>query len=106
TSWEDAWRHAARELDTADAGMITSFCPDAAAAEALMLESSVPVRGFYDLDTPITLDRLARGEEVPYIGRRGLADYDVVLSFTRRASPDARSSRPAAHAGVSSCRSA
>src|SRR5215212_1701188 len=71
-SWDDIRRVAARELDAADAGMITSFCPDATAAEGLMLDSAVPVRAFYDLDTPVTLDRLARGDEVPYIGPRGL----------------------------------
>jgi spore maturation protein CgeB len=92
-SWDDVRRLAARELDDADAAMITSFCPDAAPAEALMLDSPAPVRAFYDLDTPITLDRLARGETVPYIGPRGLADYDVVLSFTGGASLDALTER-------------
>jgi spore maturation protein CgeB len=46
-----------------------------------MLDSPV-LHIFYDLDTPITLGRLMRGEEVPYIGARGLADFDLVLSFT------------------------
>ena len=36
-----------------------------------MLASPVPLRAFYDLDTPVTLARLARGEPVPYIGPRG-----------------------------------
>jgi spore maturation protein CgeB len=37
---------------------------------------------FYDLDTAVTLDRLDRGEAVPYIGPDGLAAYDLVLSYT------------------------
>jgi spore maturation protein CgeB len=37
---------------------------------------------FYDLDTPVTLTRLAAGGAVPYIGPHGLTDFDLVLSFT------------------------
>jgi spore maturation protein CgeB len=37
---------------------------------------------FYDLDTPVTLARLAQGGSVPYIGPRGLSDFDLVLSYT------------------------
>jgi spore maturation protein CgeB len=92
-SWEEARRIAVRELGDADAGMITSFCPDAGPAETLMLDSAVPVRAFYDLDTPVTLERLERGDAVPYIGPRGLADYDVVLSFTGGGSLDALTQR-------------
>jgi spore maturation protein CgeB len=68
-------------LRDADAALVTSYCPDALVASNWVLESSVPVKAFYDLDTPITLDRLARGETVDYLGPRGLRDYDVVCSF-------------------------
>jgi spore maturation protein CgeB len=37
---------------------------------------------FYDLDTPVTLESLARGERVPYIGPAGLEHFDLVLSYT------------------------
>ena len=33
-----------------------------------------PLRVFYDLDTPVTLSRLERGETLTYIGPRGLRD--------------------------------
>lgn len=81
-SWDAIRDTAARELDDADAGMVTSFCPDANAAEALLLDSRARVKAFYDLDTAVTLDRLARGEDVFYLGPRGFADYDLVLSYT------------------------
>jgi spore maturation protein CgeB len=42
----------------------------------------VPVRAFYDLDTPVTLEQLEAGKSVAYIGPRGLADFDLVLSYT------------------------
>jgi hypothetical protein len=31
---------------------------------------------------PVTLSRLATGEHVPWIGDRGLRDFDLVLSYT------------------------
>jgi len=63
-------------------GMVTSFCPDALAAGELVLGSHADLRCFYDLDTPVTLAALARGQRVPYIAERGLRDYDLVLSYT------------------------
>jgi spore maturation protein CgeB len=98
-SWDEASATAARELADADVGMVTSFCPDAGAAERLLLESRA-VRAFYDLDTPVTLDRLARGERVDYIGPRGLVDFDVVLSYTGGASLDELSTRLGARRAV------
>lgn len=81
-NWEDVRSRARAELAGADVGLTTSYCPDALAATALMGETSVRMRAFYDMDTPVTLERLARGEEVFYIGPRGLRDYDLVFSFT------------------------
>jgi len=80
--WDAVRGQAARELAGADVGMVTSYCPDGIAAAELVLGSAVPVRVFYDMDTPVTLDRLAAGEPVPYIGERGLRDFDLVLSYT------------------------
>jgi spore maturation protein CgeB len=80
--WDQARKLAERELDDADVGMVTSYCPDGVAATELVLASRARVRCFYDLDTPVTLQRLAAGEAVPYIGPRGLAGFDLVLSYT------------------------
>lgn len=80
--WDTVRHRAARELDAADAALVTSYCPDGVAAAALVLESSAAVRAFYDLDTPVTLDLLRRGDAVPYLPPAGLADFDLVLSFT------------------------
>jgi spore maturation protein CgeB len=81
-SWTDVRPLALRHLADADAAVITSYCPDAISATTEVLESPVPLRVFYDLDTPVTLARLGAGEPVPYIGPRGLADFDLVLSYT------------------------
>ncbi|HSC17340.1 MAG TPA: glycosyltransferase [Rhizomicrobium sp.] len=80
-NWADARADAKAELDGADAAMVTSYCPDALAAGDLIFDAPA-LHVFYDLDTPVTLGRLMRGEEVEYIGARGLADFDLVLSYT------------------------
>jgi spore maturation protein CgeB len=81
-SWDAARADAARALAGADVGMVTSFCPDALAATELVLSSRAAVRCFYDLDTPVTLADLDRGDAVAYVGPRGLGDFDLVLSYT------------------------
>jgi spore maturation protein CgeB len=80
--WEEALPAARAHLGSADVGIVTSYCPDGVVASELVLASKAWRRVFYDLDTPVTLARLARGEQVPYIGPRGLSDFDLVLSFT------------------------
>jgi spore maturation protein CgeB len=80
--WADIAAHAERAVRTADAVVVTSYCPDGRAASALALESDVSVKVFYDLDTPVTLAQLDRGEAVPYLPEQGLAGFDLVLSFT------------------------
>jgi spore maturation protein CgeB len=82
SSWPEAMATARRDLSDADVGMVTSYCPDGQAASELLLESNIGVRAFYDLDTPVTLDRLAAGEAVDYIPLNGLRDFDIVLSYT------------------------
>ena len=81
SAWDDVRARALQELRTCDVAIVTSYCPDAIAASDLLLESSA-LRVFYDLDTPVTLSRRARGEGNFYIGPRGLADFDLVLSYT------------------------
>jgi spore maturation protein CgeB len=80
--WVDVLPRARRALAEADAGMVTSYCPDALTASRLVLDSCVPVRCFYDLDTPVTLARLAAGERVEYLPPEGLGAFDLVLSYT------------------------
>jgi spore maturation protein CgeB len=62
--------------------MVTSYCPDGIAASELVLDSPAPLHVFYDLDAPVTIDRLRSGQPVDYIGARGLRDFDLVLSYT------------------------
>ncbi len=91
--WAEALPMIRRALDGADVGMVTSYCPDALAATRLVGEARLPVRCFYDLDTPVTLARLEAGEAVDYIGPEGLRGFDLVLSYTGGAALEALTSR-------------
>src|SRR3954451_19762650 len=81
-SWEEVLPEARREVADADAAMVTSYCPDGVAASELVLSTGGPRSVFYDLDTPVTLERLKQGEAVPYLPVEGLGGFDLVLSYT------------------------
>lgn len=78
------WNDVAARPDVldADALFVTSYCPDAVAASRLVVDRGRGVTVFYDLDTPVTLGRLAAGEEVDYVPPEGLSGFDLVLSYT------------------------
>jgi spore maturation protein CgeB len=92
-NWAEVAGRARREVAEADVAMVTSYCPDALAAAAFVVEQDRALAVFYDLDTPVTLARLGGGETVPYLGPRGLADFDLVLSYTGGAALDALQQR-------------
>jgi spore maturation protein CgeB len=80
-TWSEALSQARQHLADAEVAMVTSYCPDGIAATEVVV-SSRPLRVFYDLDTPVTLERIEAGHGVGYIGASGLRDFDIVLSFT------------------------
>ena len=80
--WEELLPHARGALAACDVAMVTSYCPDGAAAGELVSSSRARLKVFYDMDTPVTLERARQGGPVEYVGARGLRDYDLVLSFT------------------------
>ncbi|HWG59955.1 MAG TPA: glycosyltransferase [Candidatus Acidoferrales bacterium] len=79
--WTDALPLARQELRDADAGIVTSYCPDGIAASDLVLNLDLPQRVFYDLDTPVTLERLRAGQPIAYVEARRLREFDLVLSY-------------------------
>ena len=88
--WEEVAHR--RDLADADAAIVTSYCPDAVRATALVLDGRA-TSVFYDLDTPVTLARLAAGESVDYLPPQGLGAFDLVLSYTGGPALDALSDR-------------
>lgn len=79
--WAEVVAKRASLLD-ADALIVTSYCPDAVAATRLIGDEGRGIAVFYDLDTPVTLARLAAGESVDYLPPEGLGSFDLVLSYT------------------------
>ena len=92
SDWADVLAHK-RELLDADALIVTSYCPDARAATALIAAEGRGPALFYDLDTPVTLARLAAGEAVDYLPEQGLGMFDLVLSYTGGPALDALTGR-------------
>lgn len=80
--WDEIRSSVRASLGDAECAVVTSYCPDSRAACDVVLESSVPCRIFYDLDTPVTLDTLHREGYVDYIPDYGLEPFDLVLSYT------------------------
>ena len=80
--WPATAARAQEYLRVADVAMVTSYCPDGQEVSGRVLDSSAPLKVFYDLDTPVTLERLGRGEAVSYLPAGGLSGFDLVLSYT------------------------
>lgn len=82
SEWAEIRPEARHALDSADLALVTSYCPDAVEASRLLLDSRAAIRAFYDLDTPVTLDRLQQNGSVDYLPPEGLGGFDLVLSYT------------------------
>jgi spore maturation protein CgeB len=65
----------------ADLVMVGSFVPEGAAVGDWVCAEARGVRAFYDIDTPVTLAKLARGEH-EYLRPDQVARYHLYLSFT------------------------
>jgi len=71
----------AADVRDADLVVLGSFVPDGAAVGDWLQRQARGVKAFYDIDTPVTLARLARGEH-EYLRPQQIAGYDLYLSFT------------------------
>jgi spore maturation protein CgeB len=72
------WR---AEVEAADAVIVGSYVPDGVAVGAWVQEVARGTTAFYDIDTPVTLAKLAAGDE-EYISPALIPGYDLYLSFT------------------------
>jgi spore maturation protein CgeB len=80
-NWDSIRSSALRVAGDSDAVICASFCPDGARIIDDILILSDPAKIFYDLDTPVTLGRLERGD-VDYLRREQIPEFDLYLSFT------------------------
>jgi spore maturation protein CgeB len=74
----NAWRD---EIAGADAVIVGSFVPEGVAVGRFVQGCAHGVTAFYDIDTPVTMARLERGEE-DYVSAALIKGYDLYLSFT------------------------
>ncbi|MGG5822612.1 CgeB family protein [Falsiroseomonas sp. HW251] len=70
-----------REIAGADAVIVGSYVPDGVAVGRLVQRMAEGVTAFYDIDTPVTLAKLARGDH-EYVSPALIPGYDLYLSFT------------------------
>jgi spore maturation protein CgeB len=74
----ERWRDAVAD---ADAVIVGSYVPDGVEVGCWALRSARGIVAFYDIDTPVTLAKLARGDE-EYLTAELIRGYDLYLSFT------------------------
>jgi spore maturation protein CgeB len=74
-------RRFAGAISCADCVIVGSFVPDGKRIGDWVTRAASGVRAFYDIDTPITLEKIAR-DDCDYLSADLIARYDVYLSFT------------------------
>lgn len=77
----DALQGFAGEVRDADAVIVGSYVPDGVKVGEWVQRTARGVVAFYDIDTPVTLAKLARRDE-EYLNADLIAGYDLYLSFT------------------------
>jgi spore maturation protein CgeB len=80
--WGTVVGSARRELDDADVAMVGSYFADGIPATDEVFDSQVPVKTFYDIDTPITVSKLREKGSTEYLRGDQVAGFDVYFSFT------------------------
>ena len=73
----DAWRDT---IAAADAVIVGSYVPEGVAV-GQFVQAAVRIVAFYDIDTPVTLAKLAAGDH-EYLSPELIPGYDLYLSFT------------------------
>lgn len=81
SEWNSVRSFALRRAAESDAVICASFCPEGARIIDEVLDLATPMKVFYDLDTPVTLGSLERGE-LEYLRREQIPEFDLYLSFT------------------------
>jgi spore maturation protein CgeB len=82
SDWDAIRVRALNEAREADIIICASYVPEGSRINAEVAELAGPLKIFYDLDTPVTLARWARGEPVDYLRPGQVRLFDMFLSFT------------------------
>lgn len=70
-----------RRVRNADLCIVGSYVPDGVEIGEWIIRTCRGVKAFYDIDTPVTLAKLATGD-AEYLTPRLVSQYDLYLSFT------------------------
>jgi len=79
--WKAVRQEAMAEAASADVILCASYCPEGARIIDEVMNLASPLKVFYDLDTPITLENLSLND-VDYLRRDQVPGFDLYLSFT------------------------
>ena len=74
-------RHWSSDIREADAVIVGSYVPEGVEVGKFVQTTATGVRAFYDIDTPVTLAKLERGD-FDYLSPELIRGYDLYLSFT------------------------
>jgi spore maturation protein CgeB len=85
------------EIAAADAVIVGSYVPEGVEVSRLVAGTARGVTAFYDIDTPITLAKLAAGD-YEYVSPEVIPGFDYYLSFTGGPALDVLESRYGARA--------
>jgi spore maturation protein CgeB len=77
----DALARRADDVQGADLVIVGSYVPDGVAVAEWVLATATGTVAFYDIDTPVTLDKLDR-EDHEYLTPELIPRFDLYLSFT------------------------
>src|SRR5262249_24509940 len=80
-SFDDLTARFEREVSEAGLVIVGSFVPEGTLVGEWVLSIAKGITAFYDIDTPVTLARLAEGSR-EYIAPQLVARYQIYLSFT------------------------
>lgn len=80
-SVEELRREHAKTIRNADAVIVGSYVPEGVAVIDAITELSSGQFCFYDIDTPVTLAKLAAGDR-EYLGTQQIPLFDIYFSFT------------------------
>lgn len=78
TELKDRWRSS---ISNADLVIVGSYVPQGVSVGEWVTATANGVTAFYDIDTPVTLSKLDRGDS-EYLTRALVMRYDIYLSFT------------------------
>ncbi len=77
----DLWLHYSADVAQADVVIVGSYVQQGVEVGEWVIKTANGIKAFYDIDTPVTLAKLAR-EDYEYITPSLISKYDMYLSFT------------------------